>query len=294
MSAVLVTGATGFVAGYLIPALAQTGHQVYALGYDAARLERFSAHPGIQPVVADLRNRDLAGALPARLDAIVHLAQANTRLPAGAADLFEVNTASTQRLLDYARGARISRFLLASTGSVYGGGDRPWREDDPAEADDYYAATKMAAERLVRAYGGDVPYTIFRLFAPYGPRQMAAHRRVPGLIERVRAGQPVTLREAGRPRINPLYVAHVVDVLRQSIDTTGNQLVNLAGDEVLSVRDMAEIIGRVLGVAPVLENVPGPAGGDTVGDVTRLRQLYLLPERLTSFEEGVRAMVAAG
>ena len=203
-----------------------------------------------------------------------------------------MNTASTQRLLEYARAAGVSRFVLPSTGSVYGGGDRPWREDDPAEADDYYAATKVAAERLVRAYGGDVPYTIFRLFAPYGPGQVG--RRVPGLIERVRAGRAATLREGGRPRINPLYVDHVVDVVRQSLDASGNQLVNLAGDEVLSVRDMAEIIGRVLGVPPVLQEVAGSAGGDTIGDITRLRQVYNLPRRLTSFETGVRAMVATG
>ncbi|MGH2370680.1 MAG: NAD-dependent epimerase/dehydratase family protein, partial [Chloroflexota bacterium] len=186
---VLVTGATGFVAGHLIPHLVGAGHHVVATGHDRARLERF---PGAEPIVFDLRERHLAGVLPERLDAIIHLAQANVPYPEGAADLFDVNVGSTQRLLEYGRQAGVNRFVYASSGSVYGPGDRPWREDDPAVGPGYYAATKQAAERLVDGYGGEFPSTIIRLFAPYGPGQQ--RRLIPGLIERVRAGRPVDLR----------------------------------------------------------------------------------------------------
>jgi hypothetical protein len=48
----------------------------------------------------------------------------------------------------------------------------------------------------------------------------------------------------------------------------------------------------VLGREAVFQDVPGTPV-DVVGDIARLRQLYRLPPRLTTFEEGVRRMVAA-
>ncbi len=289
----LVTGATGFVAGHLVPALARAGHHVLALGHDPARLERYRGVPGVEPLVVDLAVPALPRErLPARIDAIVHLAQANVPFPDGAAALFEVNTGSTQRLLDYARRASAARFVFASSGSVYGGGERPWSEDDCPNGTGFYAATKLASERLIQAYAGELAYTILRLITPYGPGQRG--RLVPSLIDRVVHGRPVQLREGGRPRMNPIFVEHVVDVVLQALGVGGNHLVNVAGDEVLSIKEMAEIIGHQAGREPVFEHVPGASGGDVVAVTARLRCTFRLPARLTSFADGVQAMLNAG
>jgi nucleoside-diphosphate-sugar epimerase len=288
---VLVTGATGFVGGHLVPHLVQAGHRVYAQVRDPGRLAQVAGD--VRAVVCDLRDRDAIAALPDRVDTILHLAQWNGPLPDTIADLFEVNTGSTLRLLEYARRTGVKRFVLASTGSVYGGqrsAGEPWSEGDPDQGAGYYPATKVAAERLVQACGADVPYTIFRLFAPYGPGQ--AGRMVPGLISRVRSGEPVTVAGGRGPRFNPIYVADAAGVFEQSLAAQGNQVVNLGGDEALSIREMALAIGRVLGREAVFQDVPGTPV-DVVGDIARLRQLYRLPPRLTTFEEGVRRMVAA-
>jgi nucleoside-diphosphate-sugar epimerase len=281
-----VTGATGFIAGHLIPRLLGAGHRVYAAGHDPARLARLQ---GAEPVLVDLRAQEIAPALPPRASAVIHLAQANVPVPERASELFEVNTGSTARLLDYARRAGVERFVLASSGSVYGGGDRPWREDDYPRGDDLYAATKLASERLVQAYQGEFGTTILRLFAPYGPGQQ--RRLVPRLIQRVRDGQPVTLQEGRGPRFNPIFVTHVVDVIEQALAAEGHHLVNLGGDDILSVRAMAETIGRMLGRTPQFQDVPGRLAGDFVGDIGRLRRTFRLPDRLTSFEQGVQATI---
>lgn len=283
---VLVTGATGFVAGTLVPHLLREGHRVYALGHDPQRLARF---PDAEPIVLDLRRPDLLAQLPSGLEAVVHLAQANVPFPEGAQDLFDVNVGSTQRLLEHARRTGIRRFVYASTGSVYGGGDRPWRETDPLLGTGYYAATRQGAERLVQAYGEHVPYLILRTVTPYGPGQR--NRLVPGLIGRVQAGDPVLLQEGGRPRMNPIFVSHVADVFTQALSAPPNQALNLAGDEVLSIREMAEIIGHQLGRAPIFQGAPGASGGDVVLETVRLRQVFRLPDRLTSFAQGVHAML---
>jgi nucleoside-diphosphate-sugar epimerase len=66
--------------------------------------------------------------------------------------------------------------------------------------------------------------------------------------------------------------------------------VNVGSEEALSIREIAEIIGRVVGREPVIEEQAGEIGGDFVGDITAMCRTFRLPARLTSFEDGVRVM----
>ncbi|MES1247554.1 MAG: NAD(P)-dependent oxidoreductase, partial [Actinomycetota bacterium] len=144
---ILVTGASGFVAQHLVPTLA-TEHDVIALTHDP---ERVPAGGNFESVVVDLR--DPTASFP-KVDAVVHLAQANVPFPDGARDLFAVNTTATVALLDHLRRVGGTHFILASSASVYGFGERPWTEEDVPAAGDFYSATKLAAERFVRAHEG--------------------------------------------------------------------------------------------------------------------------------------------
>jgi nucleoside-diphosphate-sugar epimerase len=243
---VLVTGATGFVGSHLVPALAAAGHDVLALGHDERRI---ASGEGVRPIVVDLRRGELE--LP-EVDAIVHLAQANVQFPDGAADLLAVNAVSTARLLDHARRVGAERFVLASSASVYGAADGPVAEDDELRARDFYAATKIAAERFVDAYAGLLPgTTTMRLVAPYGPGQHG--RLIPRLVDRVRAAEPVVLNRNASPRLNPVFVGDVVRVVLRALDVPGHRVVNVAGDDVVDVRKLASLIGEALGVEPRFE-----------------------------------------
>ena len=71
--------------------------------------------------------------------------------------------------------------VLFSSGSVYGASDEPLGEESPLRATDFYAATKVAAERLALAYEGLLGVAVLRLFVPYGPGQRA--RMVPAISE---------------------------------------------------------------------------------------------------------------
>lgn len=277
---VLVTGSTGFVAGHLLPALAAQ-HEVYALGHDAARIPKLD---GVEPVVVDLQSaRDAT--LP-DVDAVVHLAQANVPFPDGALDLHAVNTASTVALLDHARRCGASCFVFASSASVYGFGDRPWTEEDVPAATDFYSATKLAAERLVGAYSGSFGTTIMRLVAPYGPGQQ--NRMIPRLIGSVLEGRPITLNAGGRPRMNPIYVGDVVRVIESALVSEGGQLLNLAGDDAVSIRELGEAIGRVVGREPEFKEGTNPAPGDIVCDNARMRTFLGPSVELVRLEGGLK------
>jgi nucleoside-diphosphate-sugar epimerase len=282
---ILVTGGTGFIASHLVPALVAEGHEVVALGHDPERLPTFE---GVEPLVLDLAGRDGWGGLPV-VDAVVHLAQANVPFPDGADALFAVNTASTQRLLEHARRIGAERFVLFSSGSVYGASDEPLGEESPLRATDFYAATKVAAERLALAYEGLLGVAVLRLFVPYGPGQRA--RMVPAIAERVRGGRPVTLNAGGRPRMNPVFVGDVVRAVSAALASSGTVIANVAGPDVVDVRGLAEEIGRALGAEPVFEEGSPTAAGDIVADTTRLRGL-LRDDRLTSLRDGLAEMLS--
>lgn len=279
---VLVTGSTGFVASHLLPALAST-HEVFALGHDGSRIPAGDW----QPLVVDLRDFDSAD-LPA-VDAVVHLAQANVPFPDGALDLHAVNTGATVRLLDHARRCGATRFVFASSASVYGFGDRPWTEDDEPAATDFYSATKLAAERFVGAYGPFLGTTVMRLVAPYGPGQQ--NRMIPRIVDSVRSGRPVRLNEGGRPRMNPVFVDDVVEIVGRAIDQDGLGTLNVAGPDEVTIREIAEEAGRAVGLDPVFEDGGGTVPGDIVCAAERMRRLLRRP--LVPFAEGVERVARA-
>jgi nucleoside-diphosphate-sugar epimerase len=279
---VLVTGATGFVASHLVPALAAAGHHVFALGHDERRI---ATADGVEPVVVDLRREELD--LP-KVDALVHLAQANVPFPDGAAELVAVNAASTARLLEHARQVGATRFVLASSASVYGQSAEPSSESSELRAQDFYAATKIAAERFVAAYSTLLDgTTTMRLVAPYGPGQRA--RLIPRLIERVRSGEQVVLNRDASPRLNPVFVDDVVRVVMRALELPGHRVMNVAGDDAVDVRELATMIGDAVGVEPMFEQTDQVAGDVVARNDLMKRELEI--DELVPLAEGLRRTV---
>lgn len=287
MTRVVVTGATGLIGSRVLTALVAQGNEVHAL----ARAP--GAASGVHWHRADLAAPTLPD-LPTRCDAVVHLAQSARfrEFPVQAGDIFAVNTASTARLLDYARRAGCRTFVLASTGGVYAARAAPLDEAAPlAEGASlgFYAATKLAAELIARQYEGSFSVVVLRFFFVYGAGQ-AEHMLVPRLVASVRDRRPIRLAGEEGIRINPTYVDDAAAAVVGALGLERGATLNVAGPEALSLRALATLIGDGMGTSPIFE-VTEEGAGHLVADTTRMRSM--LPAAAVTPREGIARLLAA-
>lgn len=310
--AVLVTGAAGFIGSHVCEALVRRGDRVVGLDnfdpfYSAeiktrniGGVERTAAAcaGSFTLVRADICDRAAVEGVFGRcgVRGVIHLAaRAGVRPsiadPAGYA---RVNVEGTAVVLESAQRAACGRFVLASSSSVYGNNAKvPFGETDDASGPiSPYAATKRACELMAHAfhhlYG--VPTACLRFFTAYGPRQRPdlAIARFIDLIDRQQPGEMFGDGSAGR---DFTYIDDIVSGVLAAydrIDGFGWRTWNLGGSSPVTVRELVEVIARVVGKPSTI--VPGePRPGDverTFADLSRSRD-ELGYEPSTTLEEGV-------
>ena len=307
---VLVTGLSGFVGRWLLPALTARSHEVTGTRLPTESDPDLSGVAGWRPL--DLTDAATVGAaLEPCPEAVIHLAAvasgAEARRDPGRA--YEVNTAGTARLAEVlgqrrAAGTGDPLLLLVSTAEVYGAGDArlPRRETDSPAPVSPYAASKLAAEiaaqEVARRTG--LRLIIVRPFPHTGPGQTDRYV-IPALAHRLRAA-----RRAGETRV----AAGNLDPVRDYLDVRdvaaayagllehgrAGDLYNVASGEGRSLHDLFLQLARLTGVAAT--PVPDPAlfrQADLmhlVGDPTRLRARTGWTPRI-SFDQTLQDVVDA-
>jgi dTDP-glucose 4,6-dehydratase len=185
MRTIFITGGAGFVGSAFVrvvleetdcaivnfDALTYAGNLANLAGIDEQR------YHFVRGDIADAEA--VARALAQGTDAIVHFAAEShvDRSIASADDFLRTNVVGTQTLIDAARQKGVRRFVLVSTDEVMGSlperDDTFFTEESPFAPNSPYAASKAAAEHLVRAahhtFGLDTVTT--RCGNNYGPRQ---------------------------------------------------------------------------------------------------------------------------
>lgn len=281
----LVSGAGGFMGSHLIERLSNE-HEVYALARSPL------GTPRVQWIAHDLTLPLAHANLPSSIDAVIHLAQSRhyRAFPEQAQDIYDVNVHSTFALLEYARTAGAQRFCFASTGGVYRGGDHPVTESDPVAPSGFYPASKIAAEQLVNAYSGLMQTIVWRFFFVYGLRQSPT-MLIPRLVHSIYSGSPVTLQGEEGIRINPIHISDAVEAMARSLLLDESCTINVAGAEVISLRDIANTIGQLLRRQPVFTVQSGVEPTHLIADISLMKAKLSTP-RMT-FAEGVLELCEA-
>ncbi len=294
MTTVLVTGAGGFVGGWLVRDLLARGYAV------TGALKRGAEPPKAllnQDERASVRwlplelldSESVRGVLSEPYDCVVHLAAVSSgadarRHPGNA---WAVNAAGTARVLEVASQQRYAgladpTILLASTAEVYGNaGSRPLVETDPVRPCSPYAASKAGAELAAMETVGrtGLRVIVVRPFQQTGPGQDERFV-VPALARRLKGARRAKARVIKVGNLEPVrdfldvrdVCAALVTLLERG---QAGDVYNVATGQGIRLQDLFGQMARVIGVDVIPEVDPElmrPADiAYLVGDATKLR-----------------------
>lgn len=283
MQTILITGINGLIGSALLQMLNDKEYCVYAIGRNSAGFK--------YTIELDLSQNWNDSKLPKKVDTIIHLAQSEKfrDFPASAIEVFNVNTLSTLKLLDYAKRVGAKKFIYASSGGVYGNSDFGFVEDSPFQPNKdlgFYLSTKFASELLLSNYTNYFCVNILRFFFVYGPNQKR-NMLIPRLIESVKNGTSISLQGSEGIRLNPVYVDDAVKTILAVLQDPSSSNVNIAGPNIVSIKRISQIIGSKLNIEPKYEFSSADVK-NLIGDITKMKQ-YHTPT--TGIEQGIIKML---
>lgn len=311
---VLVTGAAGFIGSHTCEALLRRGTPVVGLDnfdpyYSVAtkrqnvrEIESTARQAGVAFVMVkgDICEAELAEELVAthKIQAIVHLAaKAGVRRsledPLGCA---RTNIEGTITLLEAACRAKLRRFIVGSSSSVYGDAAQvPFSEDQRVTMPiSPYAASKRAAESFCYTYHAlhQLPILCLRLFTVYGPRQRP-DLAINKFVRLLSADKPIPKYGDGTSIRDYTYIGDIVRGILAALDSEIDwDIINLGSDNPITLNELITTVEKVLGKQASIDQL-SPQPGDmrqTHADITKARRLLnWQPE--VSLQEGLREFV---
>jgi nucleoside-diphosphate-sugar epimerase len=112
---------------------------------------------------------------------------------------------------------------------------------------------------------------------------------MPSLIEKVRAGEELTVQGADGLRINPIHVADAVRVFEPALALTEHGVFNIAGDETISISELIGLIEQEVGHSAVVTSTDG-SPTDLVAANQKMKDVLGVTPRI-SLAEGIRSML---
>jgi len=257
----VITGVAGFIGSHLAERLLRAGHEVVGIDNFLDNYPRYFKDHNLTALLpetrfsfieSDLLRSDLS-ALLRGATYVFHLAgQPGVRASWGKefTRYTDNNIVATQLLLEAAKGLSLSKFVYASTSSVYGDtDDLPMREDGLTRPVSPYGATKLAAEHLCHLYwkAFSVPTVSLRFFTVYGPRQrsdMFFHLFLRALAR----GDEVPLFDDGEQTRDFTFCDDIVDGVIAAANYPGRgEIFNLGGGSEISLIDAIHLAERITG-----------------------------------------------
>jgi len=316
---ILITGAAGFVGSSLAKTLlGRPGNTNTVVGFDNfdpyydrvhkdRHLRALLGQKNFTFLEADLRNPEAMLQIfqQHQPDAVVHLAaMAAVRYSMLHPLIYgQVNVQGTMNLMDAARqaaprGKPPARFVIASTGSVYGT-STPVPFVETAAADRPlapYPASKRAMELMAHCYHHlwKMPTTIVRFFNVYGPQgrpDMMPWQWTHDIL----AGKPLTLYNAGKIKRDWTYIDDIVQGLILALENSFDafEILNLGNANPVENVRFVEVLENLLGRKATIVDTPTPPTEPliTYADISKAKKLLNYQPK-TQVEEGLANFVA--
>jgi nucleoside-diphosphate-sugar epimerase len=157
---VLLIGGAGYIGSALLPKLLDRGYHVRLLDcflYGEEPIQPVMQHPNLEVHRGDFRNVDTVVAAMRDMKSVIHLGGL-VGDPVCALDeelTIQINLIATRMIAQVAKGNRMSRFVFASSCSVYGASDQILNERSSLRPVSLYARSKIASENVLLGLCGD-------------------------------------------------------------------------------------------------------------------------------------------
>jgi len=240
---ILITGATGFVGGWLVEMLCNNGHPGVKAGIrswsSAARLGRSTANI----VLCDIMKPDQ---IEAAMDGVTHVIHC-------AVGPGPITEQGTRNMLAAAHKHGVQRFVHVSTTEIYGETVGPVTEETPlVNGFNDYADRKIAAENAVWEYHQQhgLPVVVVRPPIVYGP---FSEYWVTRMAERLQSGNWKLYEGIGEGNCNLIYVTDLVQGIMLALrhpDAVGEAFI-LNGPDVITWNDYFQRLNAAMGLPPL-------------------------------------------
>jgi len=273
---VLVTGAAGFIGSHLVDRLVEKGAEVIAvdnlkdgdLSNLAQSLDKIEFHK------VDIRDPEDLKKVVDGAEVVFHLA-ANANVPYSVENPkydFETNALGTFNVLKSSLDFDVEKIIYASSAAVYGEPVyAPMDEKHPLNPISPYGASKLAGERLGFAYYNTygLKFTALRIFNTYGERQRR-YVMFDFLKKLMENPKRLEVLGTGEQIRDFCYVGDCVNafILAAENDRAVNKAFNIAGGNPISIKDLAYLMVKVLGLSGKTEIVF--TGESWRGDIIKL------------------------
>lgn len=302
---IFLTGAAGFIGSRVAAALLARGDEVVGFDdfndfYDPAVKRRNIDDLNETGGAFLLKEGDLRvaeqvnAALDEGADVVVNLAaRAGVRPSLEQPVLYtDTNVRGLVNILEAMRERGMKKLVHASSSSVYGGQEKvPFSEDDPIDLPwSPYAATKRSNELMLATWNHlyGIESHALRFFTVFGPGQRP-DLAISKFIRLIDEGKPIPFFGDGTTGRDYTFIDDIVQGVVASIDrVAGCEIINLGGDEPVTLTQMVETIEEVMGKKAELDRKPVQPGDvpRTMADVSKAKRM-LGYEPKTSFKEGV-------
>jgi nucleoside-diphosphate-sugar epimerase len=264
---ILVTGGAGYVGAVLVPKLVKKGYHVKV--FDLFLYANETIYPAdmrksgsLELIKGDLRDTELVRKSLKNTDCIIHLAGISND-PSSDLDpelTREVNINAVEKMIDVARELGVSRFINASSSSVYGIKQEPKvTEDLTLEPLTVYSESKVAIEKYLAEKRGKMTAVSIRsaTVCGYSPR-MRLDLTVNILTQHAVTKNKITVFGGSQKRPN-IHIEDISDLYCQLVETPAKlidgQAYNACGEN-HTVMQLAELVQKTVAPKAKIETTP--------------------------------------
>lgn len=255
MKKILITGGTGFIGEHLMKKISKSNNNLLVVSRKSLKSE----NKNVRYLKADLSSKKDLIKIKKDLGKCDILISMSAITPKGGEQgLFENdikdNFLSNVLLLPFLK--NVKKIIFLSSIDVYGDqGDKLITEDNIPNPITNYGAAKLASEIVLKTYCEEksIKLTILRLGQVYGAGDKSS-KIIPVVVDKIFKEEPIVLFNNGRDKRRFLHIKDAVCAINKALRSSKGGVFNIAGEEISSVKEIINLVERILDRKAVMIN----------------------------------------